>query len=170
MLHFRFTLVLKELYKPNLSRPFSGIARNKTSLTASYCFSTACANVKLGYKLKSLRVGGHLPARSISCGTRYLCTKTDAGSVTATENAKNELSKEAAAEKWVAAEWMTKITVTLTLCDGLFQMGRLHSRDVKTMNRHLTDDFSYGQARIIYERRVNCHWPTPDPPGRLALS
>ncbi|XP_041937176.1 glutaminase a isoform X1 [Alosa sapidissima] len=94
MLHFRVTLVLKELYKSNLSRPLSGIARNKTSLTASYCFSTVCANVKLGSNLKSLCVGGHLPAWSSSCGARYLCTKTDAGSVTAAENAKNELSKE----------------------------------------------------------------------------
>ncbi|XP_076159630.1 glutaminase kidney isoform, mitochondrial-like isoform X4 [Alosa pseudoharengus] len=95
MLHFRVTLVLKELYKSNLSRPLSGIARNKTSLTASYCFSsTVCANVKLGSNLKSLCVGGHLPAWSSSCGARYLCTKTDAGSVSAAENAKNELSKE----------------------------------------------------------------------------
>ena len=90
--------MLKELFKSNRSRPFSGIDRNKTSLTASYCFSTACGNVKLGSNLKSLRVGGQLPARSITHGARYLCTKTDAGSVTATENSKN-VSKEAAAEK-----------------------------------------------------------------------
>ncbi|XP_035265399.1 glutaminase kidney isoform, mitochondrial-like isoform X3 [Anguilla rostrata] len=99
MLQFRFPTVLKELFQSNLKRPLSGIARIKTSSSASYCFRTACHDVRVLSKLKTFHAGGYRRLLYPSTGVKYFCTKTE-GAVAATEQAKkDETGKEAAAEK-----------------------------------------------------------------------
>ncbi|XP_061089701.1 glutaminase kidney isoform, mitochondrial isoform X5 [Conger conger] len=99
MLQFRFPTVLKELFQSNLKRPLSGIARIKTSSPTSYCFRTACHDVRALSKLKTFHAGGYRPLLYPSTGVKYYCTKTEDG-VTATEQTKkDETSKEAATEK-----------------------------------------------------------------------
>ncbi|XP_055785441.1 glutaminase kidney isoform, mitochondrial-like isoform X1 [Salvelinus fontinalis] len=108
MLHFRSSVVLKELFQSNLKRPLTGIAR-KTSPSVAYCFSTARADVRSVPRVKCLQhaVGWRAtPYTTNGHGTRKLSTKSDDGSASPPTDTKNDTAtsnetatKEAAAEK-----------------------------------------------------------------------
>uniref|UniRef100_A0A8C7LIY6 glutaminase n=1 Tax=Oncorhynchus kisutch TaxID=8019 RepID=A0A8C7LIY6_ONCKI len=108
MLHFRSSVVLKELFQSNLKRPLTGIARN-TSPSVAYCFSTACTDVRSVPKVKCLQhaVGWRdSPYTTNGHGTRKLSTKSDDGSAPPPTDTKNDTAtsnetatKEASTEK-----------------------------------------------------------------------
>uniref|UniRef100_A0A8K9XUV0 glutaminase n=1 Tax=Oncorhynchus mykiss TaxID=8022 RepID=A0A8K9XUV0_ONCMY len=108
MLHFRSSVVLKELFQSNLKRPLTGIARH-TSPSVAYCFSTACTDVRSVPKVKCLQhaVGWRdSPYTTNGHGTRKLSTKSDDSSAPPPTDTKNDTAtsnetatKEAAAEK-----------------------------------------------------------------------
>ncbi|XP_028835383.1 glutaminase a isoform X3 [Denticeps clupeoides] len=83
MLQFRCPLMLQELFRSSLARPFTGITGSRTSPAASHRrFSAARVRVRPATRLRS-----RWPApRCFSHGSKYLRAQTDAG-------------KEASAEK-----------------------------------------------------------------------
>ncbi|XP_026872222.1 glutaminase kidney isoform, mitochondrial isoform X3 [Electrophorus electricus] len=98
MLQFRLSSVLKELIQTSLKRPLSDIARHKTSLLSSYCFSSVCPDVRATSKLKFMNPGGLRPLSQTSLWKRPLCTKTE-GAINQTEPLKKDDIQEAPADK-----------------------------------------------------------------------
>uniref|UniRef100_A0A8C7U887 glutaminase n=1 Tax=Oncorhynchus mykiss TaxID=8022 RepID=A0A8C7U887_ONCMY len=123
MLHFRSSVVLKELFQSNLKRPLTGIAR-KTSPSVAYCFSIACTDVRSVTKVKCLQhaVGWRAsPYTTNAHGTRNLSTKSDDGSVPPPTDTKNDTStSNETANKEAAAEKRRKAGILPSLEDLLF--------------------------------------------------
>uniref|UniRef100_A0A674BMU1 glutaminase n=1 Tax=Salmo trutta TaxID=8032 RepID=A0A674BMU1_SALTR len=123
MLHFRSSLLLKELFQSNLKRPLTGVAR-KTSPSVAYCFSTACTDVRSVTKVKCLQyaVGWRAtPYTTNAHGTRNLSTKSDDGSVPPPTDTKNDTAtSNETATKEAAAEKRRKAGILPSLEDLLF--------------------------------------------------
>ncbi|KAI1884864.1 hypothetical protein AGOR_G00214240 [Albula goreensis] len=99
MLQFRAPTVLKELFQSSLKRSLTGIAKIKTSSTEFYGFRSGCHDVRVLSKLRTFHAGEYRPSLYPSTEVRSFCTKTE-GAVAATEQTKkDEISKEALAEK-----------------------------------------------------------------------
>uniref|UniRef100_A0A8C7NAQ7 glutaminase n=1 Tax=Oncorhynchus kisutch TaxID=8019 RepID=A0A8C7NAQ7_ONCKI len=123
MLHFRSSVLLKELFQSNLKRPLTGIAR-KTSPSVAYCFSIACTDVRSVTKVKCLQhaVGWRAtPYTTNAHGTRNLSTKSDDGSVPPpTDTKKDTSTSNETATKEAAAEKRRKAGILPSLEDLLF--------------------------------------------------
>ncbi|KAK6484998.1 glutaminase kidney isoform [Huso huso] len=107
MLQFRSSAVLKELFQSSLKRPLPGIGKNKT-LAVSYCFSTACPDLKkVLSKFKYNHAGRYRTllqplawVRSLGTGCMSFSTKSeDVVSANQQQKLDNISSKEAASEK-----------------------------------------------------------------------
>ncbi|XP_041119453.1 glutaminase kidney isoform, mitochondrial-like isoform X5 [Polyodon spathula] len=107
MLQFRSSAVLNELFQSSLKRPLPGIVKNK-KLAVSYCFTTACPDVKkVVSKFKYHHAGRYRPflqplawVRSLGTGCMSFCTKSeDVISANQQQKLDNISSKEAASEK-----------------------------------------------------------------------
>ncbi|XP_010889338.2 glutaminase a isoform X1 [Esox lucius] len=125
MLHFRSSIVLKELFRSNLKRTFTVIARNKSPSSVASCFTTVCStDVRSVTKVKSFQhsVGWRAtPYNTKINGTRSLSTKSDDGSVQPPLDNKNEnATSNEAATKEAAAEKRRKAGILPSLEDLLF--------------------------------------------------
>ncbi|CAB1328002.1 unnamed protein product [Coregonus sp. 'balchen'] len=121
MLHFRSSVVLKELFQSNLKRPLTGIAR-KSSPSVAYCFSTACTDVRSVTKVKCVQhaVGWRAtPYTTNTHGTRNLSTKSHNGSPP-TDTKNDTATSNETATKQAAAEKRRKAGILPSLEDLLF--------------------------------------------------
>ncbi|XP_033873630.1 glutaminase kidney isoform, mitochondrial isoform X4 [Acipenser ruthenus] len=108
MLQFRSSAVLKELFQSSLKRPLPGIIGQNKTLAVSYCFSTACPDLKkVLSKFKYNHAGRYRTllqplawVRSLGTGCMSFSTKSeDVVSANQQQKLDNISSKEAAAEK-----------------------------------------------------------------------